>query len=103
VIRDIVSTEGDDLRISASDVPRAGNILSVQVGSLEYAPSFGVDTAFFLTSEFRLQNSSFQAHLIERLLAHQVNVVSVLSVLQQFQERLIFSIEPVNAGTELIV
>lgn len=99
---DIVSTNGPDLGIARTDTARAGNILSVQLGSLEYAPNFGIDLKFFLDSEFQIQNASFKAYLVERLLAQQVNVVNVLEVINTLSASYIFGIGDRDSGTELI-
>lgn len=99
---DIVSTDGEDLKIARSDVSRAANVLSVQLGSLEYAPTFGIDLKFFLTSDFQLQNESFKAYCVERLLAHQVNVVNAIEVLRQLDKSFIFGIGDNDTGTGLI-
>ncbi len=95
-------TDGKDLGIARTDVARAANVLSVQLGSLEYAPNFGIDLKFFLTSEFQFQNESFKAYCVERLLAHQVNVVNAIEVLRQLDKSLIFSVGDNTGGTELI-
>lgn len=99
---DIVSTDGKDLGIARSDVSRAANVLSVQLGSLEYAPNFGIDLKYFLTSDFQFQNESFKAYCVERLLAHQINVVNALEVLRQLDKSFIFEIGDNDTGTELI-
>lgn len=99
---DIVSTDGKDLGIAKTDVARAANILSVQLGSLEYALTFGIDLAFFLTSDFAFQNESFKAYCVERLLAHQVNVVNAIEVVNQLDKTILFSVGDNDTGTELI-
>jgi hypothetical protein len=99
---DIVATNGPDLGIARTDVSRAGNVLSVQLASLEYAPNFGIDLKFFLESEYQLQNESFKAYCVERLLAHQVNVVNALEVLRQLDKSFIFDIGDNDNGTGLI-
>lgn len=99
---DIVSTSGPDLGIQRTDVAKAGNVLAVQLGSLEYAPNFGIDLKFFLESDFQLQNESFMSYCVERLLAHQVGVMSAIEVLGQLDKKFIFDIGDRSAGTELI-
>jgi hypothetical protein len=75
---DIVEVEdGKDIVVADSSVAKAANVLSVQLGTLEYAKDFGVDLRFFLTSNLRFQNDSFRAYLVERLARHQVNVTEV--------------------------
>ena len=71
------TTQGQDMRIYKTDTGRAGNILSVQLGALEYAPDFGIDLRYFLDNEFRFQNESFKAYLVQVLTSYGINVSSV--------------------------
>ncbi len=82
MLKDIVSTtSGQDLGVQQSEAPRAGNILATQLASLEYAPDFGIDLRYFLESEFQIQNASFKAYCVQRLLESRVNVVNVIDTL----------------------
>jgi hypothetical protein len=87
-----VPSDGRDLRVQNSVVPKAANVLSVQLGSLEYAQDFGVDLRYFLQSNLKFQNESFKAYLVTRLTQHQINVVEVLKTLQTFYEQFTFSV-----------
>lgn len=84
--------EGQDLQFVQSEAPRAANVLSTQLGSLEYAPDFGTDRKYFLESEFRIQPESFQSYCVQRLLQHQINVVNVIDVVSQFMTSTTFAI-----------
>lgn len=99
---DIVSTEGKDLRLQRTDVPKAANILSVQLGSLEYAPSFGVDLKFFLESDFQLQTASFKAYCVDRLLNNQINVMNAIETVRGLDETITYLIGDSDQGTGLI-
>lgn len=101
--RDIVGLRNGDLDIQVGDAPKAMNVLRVQLGSLEYAPSFGIDLAYFLQSELAFQNVSFEAYCVERLIAHQINVVSVSGVLDTFMKTLTFSIGSNKNGTGFVI
>ncbi len=82
-MKDIVElNEGEDIKLYDSIVAKAGNVLSIQLGALEYAPEFGVDLKFFLNDEFQFQNSSFTSYLVQRLTESQVNVAKVLNVVE---------------------
>lgn len=81
---------GEDLRLYDSEVGKAGNVLSVQLGSLSYSPDFGVDLKFFLESEFHFQNDSFKAYLVQRLAENQVNVAQVISTLETLYQKYTF-------------
>lgn len=75
---DIVSVvEGQDLGILDTVTERAKNILSVQYGSLTYAPTLGIDLAYFLSEEFEFQNESFKAYLVQVLSNFGINVAEV--------------------------
>jgi len=99
---DIISTNGRDLGLARSDVARAGNVLSVQIGTLEYAPTFGIDLKYFLESDFSIQTDSFRAYLVQRLMEHQVNIVNVLSVFETLFETMTFFIGEDQNSTGLI-
>lgn len=97
MIMDIVEVrEGADLGLARSDIARAGNVLSVQLGSLYFAPGFGVDLKYFLQSEYQFQNESFQAYLVNRLVESQVNVVQCVSVVETFYHKYVFEIGQPN-------
>lgn len=90
---DIVSIQdGLDMGIAVTDVSKAANVLSVQLGDLEYAQDFGVDLRYFLTNNLQFQNESFKAYLVERLTTNQINVVNVVEVLNTLFSQLTFSV-----------
>lgn len=75
---DIVSSpQGADLGIFDTQAPRAANILSIQVGSLEYAKDLGIDLKFFLSEDFRFQDQSFRAHLVDVLSRFGISVATI--------------------------
>jgi hypothetical protein len=80
---DIVSISTDLVMADAQN-PKAANVLSVQLGDLEYAPTFGIDIEFFIDPEFQFQNESFKSYLIQRLSEHHVNVNEVLETVEKF-------------------
>jgi hypothetical protein len=88
-----------DLRVVDTIVPKAANVLQVQLGTLEYAPDFGVDLVFFLDPDLTFQNESFKAYLIQRLSESHVNVNQVIEALTTFVETLVFEVgSPENSG-----
>lgn len=90
---DIVDVrDGEDLVIQDSAVMKAANVLSVQTGSLEYAPLFGVDIKFFVFSQLRIQRESFKAYLIERMSMFQINTADVMETLERFYSTITFSV-----------
>lgn len=98
---DIVSV-GGDIQLFDSQVPKAANILSVQVESLEYAPDLGIDLAYFLNEEFRFQNESFKAYLIERLAAQGVNVSSVIDTVERVYRKYTFEIKSDDNSSTMV-
>ena len=80
---DIVSAiQGQDLGMFDTETCRAANILSVQLGALEYAQDLGIDLKYFLNPDFIFQNESFKAYLIEVLTNKGINVSSVVQTIE---------------------
>lgn len=80
---DIVSAEsGFDLGIADTQTTKASNILSVQLGSLDYLPDFGIDLNYFLDNSIRFQNASFKAYLVEVLASQGINVSNVIEMIE---------------------
>jgi len=99
---DIVGISNGDLRVIDTQVPKAANVLSIQLGALAYAPGFGIDLKYFLSEDFEFQNESFRAYLIERLANSGVNVTSVLTTVNQLYNSYIFSVGNEETGSSLI-
>ncbi len=74
---DITSLSAAGMGVLDTVAPRAANVLSIQIGALEYIPDFGIDLAYFMSEEFRFQNESFKAYLVERLASYGINVSSM--------------------------
>ncbi len=100
---DIVSaTAGLDLGVFNTQAPRAANILSIQVGSLEYAEDLGIDLAFFLSEEFRFENDAFKAYLIDILAQRGINVAALTETIESLFSRYVFNLSPDETSTGLI-
>lgn len=99
---DIIGIKNGDIDLFSTDTGRAANILSVQLGSLEYAPELGIDLNYFLAEEFRVQNESFKAYLVEVLARNGINVVSIVETVESLAERYNFNLAPVENSTGLI-
>jgi hypothetical protein len=82
-----IPLDGRDLMLVDSDIMKAGNVISVQLGSLEYESTFGSDLKYFIETDFQIQSESFKAYLIERLTQNQINVSQVISVLDTLFEK----------------
>lgn len=100
---DIVSNEtGKDMGLYNTQAPKAGNILSIQVGSLEYAQDFGIDLAYFLDENFKYQNDSFISYLIETLANRGVNVAEILQNNQNLFKELTIKVSPDETSTAMV-
>jgi hypothetical protein len=91
-----------DLNVYDTQAPKAGNILSVQIGSLEYAKDLGIDMNYFLSDQFRFQNESFKSYIIEVLANRGVNVANIESVINTLFTQLNIGVSPSETSTGLI-
>jgi hypothetical protein len=98
---DIVSID-EDIGFFDSQTTRALNILSVQVGALEYAPDLGIDLRYFLSEDFRFQNEAFKAYLVQVLANYSINVASVIEVIESLYVNYTFNLSPAETTTGLI-
>lgn len=85
-----ISSVGSDLQVFDAQTSKAANVLSVQLGRLEYASDFGIDLEFFMDPEFQFQNESFKAYLIQRLAENHVNVSKVIDTVEALFEKYTF-------------
>lgn len=93
---------GTDLVILDTQTNRAANILSVQLGSLEYDPTMGIDLDYFLSEGIRFQNDSFKGYLVEQLANRGINVTNVQDTVQTLFEQYIINISPEETSTGLV-
>lgn len=99
---DIVGFKDGDLQFFDTDTSRAANILSVQIGSLEYEPELGIDLAYFLVEDFKVQNESFKSYLVEVLARNGINVVEVLEIIDALAEKYIINLSPRDSTSGMI-
>lgn len=90
---------GGDIRTYDAQTSKAANLLSVQIGALEYAQAFGIDLVFFIQEDFQFQNDSFKSYLIQRLAENNINVQSLTSTREALDERLLFIVGDADQGT----
>lgn len=98
---DITSID-QDLGLFDTQTSRAANILSVQLGSLEYAEDLGIDLKYFLQEDFRFQNESFKSYLIQVLSTNGINVSSVDEVLESLYASYVFNLTPSESQGGLV-
>jgi hypothetical protein len=97
---DIVEIKnGQDLVLVDSVVSKAANVLSVQLGELEYARDFGVDFRFFLDTDLKFQTEAFKSYLIQRLTESQVNVSEALEIIEPLVSRYVISVSELQSDT----
>lgn len=87
-----------DIGILDTSIGKAGNVLSVQLGSLDYAPDFGVDLRYFLSEDFQFQNESFRAYLLQRLAESSVDVGSLVPTIDTLIAKYTFNLNPAKQG-----
>lgn len=98
---DIVSVT-TDIGVFDSQTAKAANVLSIQLGHLVYAPDMGIDLRYFLSEEFRFQDESFKAYLIQRLADHAINVASIVDTVEALHKQLTINITPAETGGGLV-
>lgn len=100
---DITSAnEGVDLGLFDTQTCKAQNILSVQLGSLEYAQDLGIDLKFFLSEDFRFENASFKSYLIETLANRGISVAELIDSVETLFHQYTFNLSPDETSTGLI-
>lgn len=78
---DIVTSDENGMATYNTQTHRAANLLQVQIGSLEYAPTIGIDLKYFLSEELKFQNESFQSYLIQILAEKSINVANLFETM----------------------
>lgn len=99
---DITSVTDGDLFVQNAQTSKAANVLQTQLGSLEYAPNFGIDLEFFLDEDLQFQNESFKAYLIQRLSEHHINVNQVVETVERFYRQFTFVVGETSRSGGLI-
>jgi hypothetical protein len=93
----VTTTQGFDLGVQDTISPKAGNLLQTQLGALHFAPNFGVDLNYFLTSNFQFQNETFKAYLIGQMIQNQINVNEVDVIVDRLFETVTWNVGNANA------
>ena len=99
---DIVGFTSAGMETYSTQTPRAGNILSVQLGALEYAQDFGIDLRYFLSEPINFQDQSFQAYLVQALASRGINVASMTEVLNALDSDYRINLSPEEISTGLV-
>ena len=99
---DIVSLGSGGMGLYDTQTERAANILSVQIGDLEYAQDLGIDLRYFMEENIKFQNESFKAYLVQVLAGRGINVASMIEVLQPLSSDYDFVLSPQETSTGLV-
>ena len=99
---DITSSDSSGMGIYNTETERAANILSVQLGALEYSQELGIDLKYFLQEDLRFQNESFKAYLIQVLATRGINVANLVEVIEGLSSDYIFTVSADESSTSLI-
>lgn len=86
-----------DMVFYDSNVPKAVNVVSTQIGSLSFAPNFGIDLQFFLNETFEIQTEAFKSYCVQRLIESNVDVSSVTEVINDLDTDFDFGIAPTKS------
>jgi len=96
------SEPGLDLRKIDSDTGKAANVLSVQLGSLNHLPEFGIDLDYFLTEDIEFENESFQAYMIQVLTDNGINVSKSIETVESLYRKYTLSVSSNESNSKLV-
>lgn len=81
----------NDLEFLSSELPRAENLISTQVGDLYYRQDWGVDLAYFLNPDYTIQAEAFESYLLQRIGYWGMNVINFVAEQGKFIRQMIFN------------
>lgn len=99
---DIVDLNSSGMDVYDTQTERAANILSVQLGALEYWPQGGIDLRYFLTEAIRFQDASFRAYLIQILASWGINVASFATQIETLFSNYLINLSPQENSDGLV-
>lgn len=99
---DIVEVSSSGMDVYDTQTERAANILSVQLGALEYWPEGGIDLTYFLTESIRFQDDSFKAYLIQILASWGINVTTLTETPDALFSNYMINLSPEENSTGLV-
>lgn len=99
---DIVGFDSKGMQVYDTQTERAANILSVQLGSLEYAQDLGIDLRYFMAEKIRFQDESFKAYLVQALAQRGINVASLAEEQFDVFSNYNFNLSPEENSTGLV-
>lgn len=99
---DVFVNKDGTVGVSDTVVYKGRNILSIQEGSLEYAPETGIDLKKFLNPDVKIQNETFRAYAVQKLGEQGVNPVQVLTNRDAFRDIIEFTVEEIETGSLIV-
>lgn len=99
---DIISSTSQGMETFNTQTERAANILGVQLGALEYAPTVGIDLRYFLSEDLRFQNESFKAYTVQVLATKGINVANLIETLDALASTYTINLSPDETSTGMI-
>lgn len=99
---DIIGFDEKGMQLLDTQTEKAANILSVQLGALEYAQDLGIDLRYFMTEKTQFQNESFRAYLVQILASRGINVSSIQTVINALDVNFNMKLSPEENSTGMI-
>jgi len=84
--------DGEDLHYQHNVAMKAGNVISVQLGSLDFKPDFGSDLKYFLQEDLKFQTESFKSYLVGRLSEYRIQVNATVSIVENFTNKFVMDV-----------
>lgn len=88
-----INLNQNNLVIVNTSIYKAKNLLETQIGSLIYAPNFGIEYDLFFGEDLRIQKETFVAYAISQLSANGINPIETLTSDGKFDTRLNINID----------
>lgn len=86
------------LRKAETDIYKGENILKIQVGSLYYAQSLGIDIRRFIDPDVKIQVETFKSYSVQELVNQGVRVETIQSKEFGFDNLIDYSIDRQPTG-----
>lgn len=99
---DIVGFTSKGMQLFDTQTEKAANILSVQLGALEYAKDLGIDLRYFLKEKIRFQDDSFKAYLVQTLASRGINVSAIVETINALDANYNIKLSPEENSTGMI-
>lgn len=89
--RDIFLDHDGNLQVADTDIYKGENILRVQVGTLIYAPTLGIDLARFIDPAVSIQPETFRSYTIQELVRQGVRIETVTEHFKSLDANLLYT------------